>query len=101
MSHEQEHTQQAAGQGTDQGEALSVLRDIWHATAQTSEDIDEACGVTKSCKNMQQVGFDDFTAEQGGDLNAAWRAQLRREGKLNPEASTVRDLIFDSSGQHE
>lgn len=95
MSHEQENTQQAP----EQGEALSVLRDIWHATAQTSEDIDEACGVTKSCKNMEQVGFEDFTAEAGGDLNSAWRTQLKREGKYDPDATSIHDLIFGSAGQ--
>jgi hypothetical protein len=97
MSHEQEHTQQQP----DQGEALSVLRDIWHATAQTSEDIDEACGVTRSCKSMEQVGFDNFTADPEDDLNTAWRAQLKREGKFNPDATTVHDLIFGSAEQRQ
>jgi hypothetical protein len=85
-------------------EALEVLREVWSAQGQTSADLDEACGTTKSCKKMADVGFDglaDAAREgggtgtgTGGDLRDAWREQLRREGKLNPDAGSVRDLVL-------
>ena len=81
---------QMSGQPDD---ALDVLREVWRAQGQTSADLDEACGTTKSCKKMADVGFDGL-ADSGGDLRAAWRDQLRREGKLNPEADSVRDLVL-------
>lgn len=78
-------------------EALEVLRGVWSAQGQTRADLDEACGNTKSCKNMQNVGFDGLAADADGDLRAAWREQLQREGKLNPEAGSVRDLVLGSA----
>jgi hypothetical protein len=74
-------------------EAREVLREVWSAQGQGIEDLDEACGTTKSCKKMADVGFDGL-AGSGGDLRAAWRDQLRREGKLNPRAGSIRDLIL-------
>jgi len=84
-------------------DALEVLREVWSAQGQTSADLDAACEQTKSCKKMADVGFDGLAdavadagagAGRGGDLRAAWRDQLRREGKLNPEAGSVRDLVL-------
>ena len=77
-------------------EALGVLRGIWSAQGQTSADLDEDCGSTKSCKRMADVGFDGM-ADADGDLRAAWRARLEREGKLNPGAGSVRDLVFGAA----
>jgi hypothetical protein len=87
-----------------QDDALEVLREVWSAQGQTSADLDEACGTTKSCKKMADVGFDGLADAVGGpghatpdgtDLRAAWREQLRREGKLNTEAGSLRDLVLD------
>ena len=82
-------------------DALDVLREVWSAQGQTSADLDEACGETKSCKKMADVGFDGLAGPaagsgdgSGGDLRAAWWDQLRREGKLNPEAASVGDLVL-------
>jgi hypothetical protein len=75
-------------------EALDVLRGVWNAQGQTAEDIEEACGNTKSCKRMADVGFDGLAEETDGDLRLAWRTQLAREGKLNPDAGSVRDLVL-------
>jgi hypothetical protein len=84
-------------------DALEVLREVWSAQGQTSADLDEACGETKACKKMADVGFGGLAAAAAGagsgagsdgDLRAAWRDQLRREGKLNPEAGSVRDLVL-------
>jgi hypothetical protein len=77
----------------DPEEALEVLRGVWTAQGQTADDLAEAHGGKKSCKNMANVGFDGL-AGTDGDLRAAWRAKLEREGKLNPEAGSVRDLVM-------
>jgi hypothetical protein len=74
-------------------EAVEVLRAAWAADGQ-SNDLDEACGPTKNCKNMKDVTFDGF-AEPGSNLTDAWREKLRREGKLGD--SSVRDLVLGSS----
>jgi hypothetical protein len=74
-------------------DALEVLRGVWSAQGQSSADLDEACGTTKSCKKMADVGFDGM-AGADGDLRAAWRERLRREGKLDPQADAIRDLIL-------
>ena len=80
-------------------EALEVLRGIWSAQGQTSADLDEAC-TTKSCKKMADVGFDGM-ADADGDLRAAWREKLEREGKLNQEAGGLRDLVLGTAQARE
>jgi hypothetical protein len=75
-------------------EVLGVLRGVWTAQGQTAEDIDEVFGPAKSCKRMTDVGFDALAEETDGDLRLAWRTQLAREGKLNPDGGSVRDLIL-------
>jgi len=77
-------------------EALEVLREVWSARGQAAEDVDEACGPTRSCKRMTDVGFDGLAEETDGDLRLAWRTQLAREGKLDTGAGSVRDLILGS-----
>ena len=74
-------------------EALEVLRGVWSAQGQDSASIDEDCGPAKSCKKMSDVGFDGM-AGPDGDLRAAWKAQLRREGKLSEQTGNVRDLVL-------
>jgi len=70
-----------------------VLRAVWTTDGQRSEDLDEACGPTKNCRNMQDVSFDGM-AEPGTDLRAAWRERLRREGKLSSSGGSIRDLVM-------
>jgi len=82
--------------GGDSEEVLGVLREVWSAQGQTAGDIEEACGTTKSCRKMADVGFDGLAEETDGNLGLAWRTQLAREGKLNPGAQSVRDLILGS-----
>lgn len=77
-------------------EALEVLRGVWSAQGQNSTDLAEALGTKKSCKNMANVGFDGM-ADTDGDLRSAWRARLEREGKLNPEAASVADLVLGAA----
>jgi hypothetical protein len=74
-------------------EMVGLLRSVWAADGQRSEDLDDACGPTKSCKNMKDVSFDGM-AEPGSDLGSAWREKLRREGKLRPSGGSIRDLVL-------
>jgi len=74
-------------------EAVDVLRTVWAADGQRAEDLDEASGPTKSCKNMKDVSFDGL-AEPGSDLGSAWREKLRREGKLSEAGGSIRDLVL-------
>jgi hypothetical protein len=73
-------------------DAREVLREVWSAQGQTSADL-EACDTTKACKKMADVGFEGLAGEDG-DLGAAWRDKLRREGKLNQGSGSVRDLVL-------
>ncbi|MGH3695377.1 MAG: hypothetical protein ACRDRX_15550 [Pseudonocardiaceae bacterium] len=90
-------------------EALSALRGIWQAQGQTSAALDEACGNTNICKSMESVGFqglaDDEAAKGepsvGNNVRAAWKTKLEREGKLNTQKGSVRDLVFGPSEQNE
>ncbi len=76
-------------------EGLEVLREVWSAKGQTTADLDEASGHGKSCKRMADVGFGDLDGGDG-DLRAAWRDRLEREGKLTP-GSSLRDLVLGSA----
>jgi len=73
-------------------EALEVLRGIWSAQGQTSADLSEL-GTGRSCKRMSDVGFGDVDDAEG-DLRAAWRDRLEREGKLSKDGGTVADLVL-------
>ena len=106
MSQDRENAQQADDLPDESQQALSALRDIWSANKQTSADIDESCGNTTTCKNMDSVGFHGLADETepstkgspsvGNNLRAAWKTKLEREGKLNANAGSVRDLVFGS-----
>jgi hypothetical protein len=85
--------EQAAAPEREQQDAVEVLREVWSAKGQSAADLDEAFGAQKSCKRMQDVGFDDMGAD-GGDMRAAWRATLERDGKLDAGAVSVRDLVL-------
>ena len=109
MSQEQENAKSTENLTSEGHEALSALRGIWQAQGQTSADLDEACGNTKSCKNMESVGFQGLAEDVGmeasphsvgSNLRAAWKMKLEREGKLS-QGSSVRDLVFGSSDQQE
>ncbi|MEU8631831.1 hypothetical protein AB0C38_06680 [Amycolatopsis sp. NPDC048633] len=75
----------------DSDETLRVLREIWDAGGRSTEDVEEACGPQRACKNMQAVGFDGLTS--------SWRDQLAAEGKLDAGATTVRDLVLGRDPQ--
>ncbi|MDQ4104217.1 MAG: hypothetical protein M3186_11085 [Actinomycetota bacterium] len=111
MSDEHKNANPAKPLASEGAEALSALRGIWQAQGQSSADLDEACGNTKTCKNMETVGFqglvdDDETAAKanpsvGNNLRAAWKTKLEREGKLSSESVSVRDIVFGSSDQKD
>ena len=75
-------------------EALTVLRDIWHAREQTAADLDATLGHGKACKAMKHIGFGGDNEPVDDDLRAAWRAKLEREGKLRRDGQSVRDLLL-------
>jgi hypothetical protein len=82
--------------GAEPDEAAEVLRGVWSASGQTAAELDELFGTAKSCKNMRDVGFDGL-AGTSGDLRAAWRATLEREGKLSDRSGSVADLVLGSA----
>ena len=59
-------------------EMLNVLREIWAI----NDHGDIGCAEAGSCKRFGDVGFDALADEYDGDIRAAWRATLKREGKL-------------------
>lgn len=77
-------------------DAVDVLRAVWAADPDNPAELDEACGPTKTCRNMKHVTFDGM-AEPGSDLREAWREKLAREGKLNTSGGSIRDLVFGRS----
>ncbi len=103
MSQEQENAQPTDNLPDEGQQALSTLRNVWSAQEQTSADIDESSGNTRSCKRMDEVGFQGLADEVEGDqsedkdLRAGWKTQLEREGKQNTEGKSVRDLVFKPS----
>jgi hypothetical protein len=83
--------------GAEPAEALDVLREVWRSQGQSVADLDDSCG-QKSCKRMDDagVGFDHF-ADGEEDLTAGWQARLAREGKLNRNGGSIRDLVLGSA----
>jgi hypothetical protein len=81
-------------------DAAERARTLWAAESRPSgsvrDELDEACGPTKSCRNMQLVSFDGM-AEPGSDLRDAWRERLAREGKLSTSGGSIRDLVLGDS----
>ncbi|HEU5418871.1 MAG TPA: hypothetical protein VFV41_14370 [Streptosporangiaceae bacterium] len=80
-------------------EALEVLRTVWTAQDQDAAALAEASGPAKSCKRMSDIGFGGM-AGPDGDLRAAWKDRLAREGKLNPGATgSIRDLLLGTAAR--
>ncbi len=92
--------------------ALGVLREIWSANARSGDEIEEQLRGSrpKVCRNMKNIGFggmapDAVPSETDGtntpvdtDIRRAWRAKLEREGKLRPDAISVREMLDSSDG---
>lgn len=88
-----------AGADKERDDAVEVLREVWTASGQTSAELEDLFGPSKSCKSMQNVGFDALAGSGGGDLRTAWRATLEREGKLSRRPGSVRDLVMGPADQ--
>jgi hypothetical protein len=71
---------------------VEVLRAIWQVQG-SADELRTVLTSGKTCKNMKHVSFDDM-AEPGVDVGASWRERLRREGKWDPSASSLRDLVL-------
>jgi len=74
-------------------EGAAVLRGIWTATRASREELAEAFGDGRSCKTTRHLGFGGY-ADAGkdgvdGDVRAAWRETLEREGKRTEGADAL------------
>ncbi len=78
---------------SEPNEALDVLREVWSAQDQDSATVEAACETGGGCKRFADVGFDGM-AGPDGDLRAAWKARLEREGKLSSDGGSIRDLVL-------
>lgn len=79
----------------DQDAAKGVLRTIWASQGDPEVALDEDCSPTKVCRNMRGVTFDGY-GDDGEDRTGAWREHLRQEGKYDPSAGTLGDLVMGS-----
>ncbi len=68
----------------------------WTTAEGGASALDEDCSPTSACRNARDFSFDGF-AEEGHDLQTAWREKLAREGKLNGSTESIRDLVFDQA----
>lgn len=82
-----------------QDEALEVLREVWRGQSQGAADLEGR--ETGACKKMTEagVGFEDFGGPSEADRMAAWHARLEREGKLNPRARSLRDIVLGTADE--
>ncbi|MEM7286595.1 MAG: hypothetical protein AAF480_09615 [Actinomycetota bacterium] len=67
------------------------LRDVWDTSADVALDAD--CSPTKVCRNARDFTFDGI-AEEGEDLATSWKQLLEREGKLDADGGSIRDLVL-------
>ncbi len=70
-----------------------VTDTMWSSADAEASGPDEDCNPNRVCRNARAFSFDGF-AEEGGDVPAAWRETLAREGKLNTSGDSIRDLVF-------
>lgn len=80
------------------------LQGVWDAE-ETSPEVDESCE-TGQCRAADQMGFEGLADEDAAttdgneastNAQSAWRETLEREGKLDKEATSIRDLVLDDS----
>ncbi len=77
----------------DQLRELDESISMWSSPADDQVLLDADCSPTKTCRNMVGVSFEGW-ADEGTDLQSAWRATLEREGKLSENGGTLRDLVL-------
>jgi hypothetical protein len=82
---------------TDETGDITSLRGAWSGEGSSREEIDAIYGNTKVCRNMREVNFEAANfqtgSDTGADIGTAWRAKLRREGKVAAGAQSLGDLI--------
>jgi hypothetical protein len=87
---------------TGNDDTRAVLCEVWRADGAEVAALDDI-DAPKVCKRTAGLDFGGFAdpAEVGadGDLRSAWKAKLRREGKLatGPGSVSVRELIFGTA----
>lgn len=86
----------------ERDQALQVLRGVWSANATEPEELDEEFGEGKCCKTVKDLGFGAMSAhpadptggkEVDGELRAAWRSILDRDGKRRADATSIGDQV--------
>lgn len=85
--------------GSDEGHEAtrSATRSLWTTEEEVGATaFDEECSPTRVCRNAREFSFDGI-GDEGGDLRSAWRERLEREGKLDPSAQSIRDLVLGQS----
>ena len=70
---------------------------MWSSPAEDQVLLDADCSPTKTCRNMVGISFEGW-ADEGTDLQSAWRATLEAEGKLSGNGESLRDLVL---GPHD
>lgn len=70
-----------------------VTETMWSSADGEANVLDEDCNPNRVCRNAKAFSFEGF-AEEGGDVPAAWRETLAREGKLNTSGESIRDLVL-------
>ncbi len=70
-----------------------VTHTMWSSADAAESSLHEDCNPNRVCRNAREFSFDGF-AEEGGDVPAAWRETLAREGKLNTSGDSIRDLVL-------
>ncbi len=79
----------------DSDHADDVTDTMWSPAHTAGSSLHEDCNPNRVCRNARDFSFDGF-AEEGGDVAAAWRETLAREGKLNTSGGSIRDLVLGS-----
>ena len=78
--------------------ANDVVSDVWGNAGEAGVDDDSS--PTKVCRNARQFGFEGIAGdEDSGDLPAAWRSLLEREGKASPDGESLGRLVLGASAQ--
>ncbi len=81
----------------DRDDHENATSTIWEADSNDGASMYDAdCSPTRVCRNAREFTFEGI-ATDGGDLQAAWRDTLEREGKLNGSAGSMHELVLGKS----
>lgn len=110
MTQSGKHTQSQEALPDEGQEALSLLRNVWSAHGQTSQDIEQSSSGAsghsgksshpRGCKDLtfeamaEEVEPTTDTGEAVSTLRTAWRKKLEEDGKLEREGKTLRDIVL-------